>query len=180
MNNYQLFRQCADIDALIARLISKANDDLNDSDKRFGGYLTALETRTGKPALIMAHGMIPEEKQEKYFSLSQEKPLRLFQHKEHNTSWDSRDIGQSKFGGAIRGVEYLWSFSGHQELVDEALDIALFYSMEPFHEIFSGNCKDLFAYYWNEVSKRNKFVRPLVCDVRNKRLNTCFEYLIQS
>lgn len=100
----------------------------NDHPEKIAGYFTLFNVNLGYPELIIAVGLIPEEKKKKYFELSLEKAERLFQHPEHVSSFQSRD-GINKWGGAIRvkwveedeekTYEYILSFSGLTEAMDE-------------------------------------------------------------
>ena len=67
-------------------------------------------------------GINPPEKREKRFGLCQEKALRLYQNPSHKTSYQSRNPAERKYGGAVRVGNFIFSFSGiPDELDDEAL-----------------------------------------------------------
>lgn len=101
----------------------------NEHPEKISGYLTIFNITLGYPELIIAIGLIPEEKRKKYLELSMEKAERLFQHPKHVSSFQSRD-GINKWGGAIRIewyeeveekiYQYILSFSGLTEAMDEA------------------------------------------------------------
>lgn len=147
------------------RLIFLANSVLLPNQKRFGGYLTILDAQDGKLLLVLACGVVPLEKAEKYRRLSLEKAQRVFENKEHNTSWDTQDEANAKYPGAIRGTEAIYSFSGQKPDVDEAISVSMFYLLEPAELGARCNCeatKKLFLYYYDEVSKRNEFIKPFL------------------
>lgn len=97
----------------------------NDSPEKVSGFFTVLDTRTGEIVKTMEIGKVPEEKREKYYKLSQEKAKRLYAHPEHLSSWQSRNPDQGEWGGSIRIENYIFSFSGLPELIDEALMLVL-------------------------------------------------------
>lgn len=86
-----------------------------------GGYFCLADMQTGIPELLVMYGD-PENPagKAKYFSFAQEKAMRLAQNKHHKSSFESRIPENSKWGGAIRGHQYIYSFSGFPEIVDEA------------------------------------------------------------
>ncbi len=72
---------------------------------------------------------------ENYRLNAQEKAARLLvNHRNHQTSWQSRDEANHKYGGAIRinfsGIGLILSFSGYPEHGDEALMLALAVKMD--------------------------------------------------
>lgn len=163
------------------RLLHIANIGLAPDLQRFGGYLTILDAKDGKVLLVLACGEIPNDKMEKYLNLSMEKALRVFADKEHKTSWDTRDEANAKYPGAIKGVEAIYSFSGHQPDVDEASSISIFYLMEPAGEDYvchPQDTQDLFNYYYQEVAKRNPFVKDFVRQTNFWNGNMCLRHLI--
>lgn len=86
------------------------------------GYFSVFDTTDGGSfMLIMKIGFPPQVKNAKYLMLSQEKAIRLFSHPGHSMSWESRNEQENKWGGAVRGVSEIFSFSGLPELADEAL-----------------------------------------------------------
>lgn len=131
------------------------------TDKR-GGYLCVTESN-GQPFLLSRFGVVPFEKAEKYYGLSQEKGTRLLLHPEHLTSFESRDsdarVGNEvgnpwgKWGGAVKGKNYNFSFSGFPELLDEASMFALAIRLG------EQNQDEILAKISDE---RNRFLRPLL------------------
>ncbi len=112
---------------IIAERVITVAIHLFGADGRNGGYF-ALTSMSGAPTLISRHGQMRDDKGRKFLYLAQEKCLRLAAHPEHLTSFDSRDpsaITESnpwgKWGGAIRGMRYLYGFSGLSEFQDEAI-----------------------------------------------------------
>lgn len=91
---------------------------------RQGGYFCLIVKEKGNPTalptLILGIGTVPTEKGSKYFVFAQEKAHRLSEHPEHQTSWQSRNPEENKWGGAINAGPYYLSFSGLPEPADEA------------------------------------------------------------
>lgn len=83
-----------------------------------GGCFCLMEKETGIIFFTSFFGNSPKEKMKKRFELAQEKANRLFQHPEHKTSWESRDPNNDKWGGAVSGKKYIYSFSGFPENMD--------------------------------------------------------------
>jgi len=163
MTTTDLLPKVSDVYSQTNRLLALANDMVATELERTGGYLTILDGKTGKVVLILACGIIPPGKAEKYLNFSQEKAMRLFAHKNHKTSYESKDEAQLMFPGAVRGEEGIYAFSGHQPEVDEAIAISAFYQIEPSMKArtdFYG--KDLFKHYYNSISLRNQFARPFL------------------
>lgn len=154
----------------VNRLLALANSELASDLQRFGGYLTILDAEDGKVLLVLACGIVPKDKAEKYLQLSMEKATRVFKDKKHNTSWDSRNETNSQYPGAIKGIEAIYSFSGHQPDVDEAISTSTFLIMEPADNNLRQNSKaseELFSYYYNEVAERNCFIQPFIKSTNN-------------
>ncbi len=101
------------------------------------------------------------EKIKTCFKLCQEKVKRLQKHKDHHSSWQSRNVEKRKYGGAITSFDspLIGSISGFVEHGDEAIMLVIWHIMgwiplEEAKEIanFSSNnmflpllevCKDL-------------------------------------
>lgn len=126
----EMLKRVEKIHSSINEIISWANELLPEESRRTGGYLTIRDAKTNQILLILACGLIPQEKISKYLHLSQEKGQRLFSFPTHSFSWESRNPANNEFGGAIRGVRYIYSFSGHQEEIDEVIDLITFYQLE--------------------------------------------------
>lgn len=161
MEAHDLVARIPGIFEQVNRLLALANENLELERQRFGGYLTVLDANDGKVLLVLACGFVPKDKTEKYYRLSIEKAKRVFVDKQHNTSWDSRDEANSQYPGAIRGVEGVYSFSGHQSDVDEAISASVFYLAESTERI-SEKTQSLFDFYYQEVAERNQFIRPFI------------------
>lgn len=80
-----------------------------------GGCFCLMEKKTGIIFFVSFFGNSPKEKMRKRFELAQEKANRLFQHPEHRTSWESRDPSDNKWGGAVAGRKFIYSFDGFPE-----------------------------------------------------------------
>jgi hypothetical protein len=105
-------------------LISKKASELFCPERK-GGYFCAQESNFNIPFLISQIGEPDEIKKKKYFLFSQEKAFRIYIICGTETSWQSRNEKEEKWGGAIRVGKYIFSFSGFPELVDEAVMIVL-------------------------------------------------------
>lgn len=89
--------------------------------EKSGMYLCVADHKTGLPLAVVPIGQVPVERAEKYARLSQEKALRLAQHPEHSSSWESRNQLKDEWGGAVRVGVFIISISGLPELGDEAV-----------------------------------------------------------
>lgn len=121
--HYHLLQRIGTINNLVLNLIDYANGLLVLDDpklSRTGGYLTIMNRRTGEIVLILAIGSFSTEKSEKYFNYSVGKARQLYRHRlEH---WSSAQSAADGFPqGAIIIGDYIWSFSGHESGVDEAI-----------------------------------------------------------
>ena len=68
----------------------------------------------------MPVGVILDEKAPVYSKYCIEKAGRLGFFSDQCTSWQSRNMAEEKYGGAIRSGQYILSFSGFPEHWDEA------------------------------------------------------------
>lgn len=124
----------------ITELTLESLSKLGDTEQEYCGYLTLRDDVTGRVMFVAQIGTCPDDKAEKYFALSLEKGQRLFQKREHVSSFQSRDpdalinhngetFEWGSWGGAVRlgpSEGYLiLSFSGLPELLDETLMLAL-------------------------------------------------------
>lgn len=121
-------RRIAKLEQTLKELLAIATTHFADQlGGRAGGWFCMLSPIT-KQVLNGFHfpiGTIPPEKDNRCKGLSFEKALRLSQHRNHLSSWQSRKPEVSMYGGAIRGYNYLFSFSGLPEIWDEALMLTL-------------------------------------------------------
>lgn len=117
--------------ARLPNLIARCNSQLDEKDRRFGGYLCVFRRILGlpngeiryeeAPFLIIRVGNPSEGKWEKYLRFAIEKAVRLISHPDHISSWQSRNEDAEQYGGAIRTPDYVLAFSGHTEKADEAI-----------------------------------------------------------
>lgn len=91
----------------------------NPKPERNSGCFTLFDGETG--AVIEYRHAGPAEASENYERLSREKGARLFRHLKELSSWQSRNPENGEWGGAIRTVLSIFSFSGLPELGDEAI-----------------------------------------------------------
>lgn len=102
------------------------------ADNKRGGYL-CLADEKGTPLLICGIGEPDNEKVDKYFNYCQEKACRLGANPEHELSFQSRDPDNGKWGGAVRGHNYIASFSGLPERADELLSAMVLIQRDHLH-----------------------------------------------
>ena len=108
--------------SVVNLLLSLALKICKDKDK--GGYFTVMDKTRGVILGSARIGNPPIKKSIDYFNLSIEKATRLFLHKGHSTSRQSRDKKKEQYGGAVRGKSLILSFSGLPEIWDETLVIS--------------------------------------------------------
>lgn len=97
-----------------------------DEDKRpkgTGGYYAFLEEGKRFPSVIAKVGDLPVDEQEvkMFFTLAREKCHRLALHPEHVSSFQSRDEGSGRFGGAVRVQGGRLAISGYDQDEDEGI-----------------------------------------------------------
>ncbi len=96
-----------------------------DTGGRSGGYFGLFpKGRFGKIAsaeVFKSIGTIKPGKRALAKRRAQEKPRRLSRHRDHVSSYQSRNEKRDRWGGAIAARNFYLSFSGLPELCDEAL-----------------------------------------------------------
>ena len=122
-----------DLDRVFRRNVGEALEEFFDKLRGLhdrpghGGYFTIADGRTGYAFLSEGIGEVEEEKSPRFqLNSAEEKPRRLAQHPEHMSSWQSADLDlpsdqRKKFAGAVRCGDYIFSFSGLPEMLDEAV-----------------------------------------------------------
>lgn len=114
-------------DGVIEAILASADPILRFAMEAFdvkGGYLH-VTNQAGLMIFAAAYGEMSDEKAEKYSHFAREKALRLAGHPSTCSSWQTRNLGENKFSGAIRGRLHILSFSGFPELLDEAAMLVL-------------------------------------------------------
>lgn len=110
------------------RVTSLAIQQLADSSK-MGGYFCLLDIQTGSILVTTIIGTVNSSKALKYKQLAEEKALRL--HHLHIfggsviSSYQSRNEEEEKWGGAVLGERFIYSFSGLPELHDECISLSI-------------------------------------------------------
>ncbi len=96
-------------------------------DHQHGGIFCIADHATGTPLLICAFGAMTDEEYAEYVVFALEKAKRLAGEPLHFTSSQSRDMTTTpkRYGGAIRGKDFILSFSGFKEEQDEGAMLAL-------------------------------------------------------
>ncbi len=96
-------------------------------DHQHGGVLCIADSGTGIPLLTCVFGCVTIEEYYTYMGFALEKAKRLAGEPLHFTSSQSRDMTTmpKHYGGAIRGRDFILSFSGFKEEQDEAAMLLL-------------------------------------------------------
>ena len=94
-----------------------------DWPPKTGAYFAYANER-GSPRFVTPIREVPEEKAGKYSTLCLKKAIRLGNHPEHKSSWESQDPDRDKYPGAIRVEDSIFSMSGLPSLGDEAVMLA--------------------------------------------------------
>ena len=92
-----------------------------------GVMFCVADLDTGAPLFKCVLGTLTVAEIKEYTTFALEKAERLAGHPEHVASSQSRNVilEPRKYGGAVRGKDYLYSFSGFTEDEDEAAGLAL-------------------------------------------------------
>lgn len=120
----------------VLKLVVKIFSEIPDFENKNCGYFTILDVKSNEIILHQEIGFCPEEKKDKYRSLSLEKAKRLYSKPHDTSSFQSRNpsaevisldlkepFNWGHWGGAIRipKADLILSFSGLPELGDEAV-----------------------------------------------------------
>jgi hypothetical protein len=124
--------------------VHRAVDILRELNEKMGRIMAAKGNSDRGGYFVLSDDIVPParyfrtvsrtgaatEEFEGYRLYAEEKAARLLvNHRDHATSWQSRDEANHKYGGAIRvkfsGIGLILSFSGYAESCDEALMLAL-------------------------------------------------------
>jgi len=143
-----------------AHVIMRAVDLLGQPGQpgKCGGYLAVWSIYLPPPGrleLLAAFGYQLQETLAKRMEVAMEKCRRLDNGdgQGHLTSYESRNPEIGRWGGAVRGLQHIYSFSGLPELWDEA---AMFVLAIRLHELRES---DVLAQISEE---RNPHLRPLL------------------
>ncbi len=109
------------LDKLLDVKSSPIATELREKEK-LGGYLTIAD-RSGAPLLIALIGTPLWIDRDAFLAYSQEKARRLAATKSHVRSYESRDPKKKWYGGALRDDDFIVSFSGLPEGVDEIVSL---------------------------------------------------------
>lgn len=135
----EVFRAVDGLCELNKKMILHLEEQGKHSSDR-GGYFVLSNDIIPPARFFRTVSRIGEMSDEDTYRLyAQEKASRmLINHRDHATSWQSRDVENHKFGGAVRvsfsGIKLILSFSGYPEHCDEALMIALAVKMDWLEE----------------------------------------------
>ncbi len=125
LNSVELRECIVSAEAVLARLldpkVSPVATELLEK-KKTGGYLV-VATRAAEPLLITRIGQIEPAVSHTCFQFAQEKVVRLAAYDEHYRSFESRAPVEKRYGGAIRDLDHIVSFSGLPEGLDEILSM---------------------------------------------------------
>jgi hypothetical protein len=89
-----------------------------------GGYLCVVR-KDGSVRKASVSTYTDDDKKRRNELFCGEKAKRLGAHPEHVLSWQSRDPDNDMYGGAVRGDEDTWSYSGDPEDLDWLKMLAL-------------------------------------------------------
>jgi hypothetical protein len=148
---------------------------MNESITKQGGYLVVVNHRNEELVLLAKVGQISKELTHKCETLAREKAWRLCNYVDDWTSFESRDVeakvvvydyswpqrpaytdSWGKWGGAVRGNRYIFSFSGFPELLDEAMMFVLAIKMGELDE----------EWVIERFGARNKYLVPFLAECR--------------
>lgn len=104
-------------------------------NEKKGCYLSIVDPNTQHPVLQgCLIGRVPADRSIDYRRFSLEKPLRILDHPDHVTSWQSRDFDKKEYGGGARSPHWAYGCSGLPEKDDELLILALIYYLSEMSE----------------------------------------------
>lgn len=112
------------------------------STERSGGHLVIMNANDGHTALSVALGELTVDQTERYRTNAHEKAGRLRAQMltyGHIFSRQSRNPDANQYGGAVLAGDWILSFSGFPEEVDEALMVALGTRLRLFEDGFDLN-----------------------------------------
>ncbi len=93
--------------------------DHNPKEK--GGYLVILSMRSGIVEAILLIGECSAENASRYHRFALEKAMRLSEHRDHVSSWQSRNPEKEQYQGGVKFGDYVHAFSGLSEKKDEVI-----------------------------------------------------------
>lgn len=137
---------------------------VHHEEGEFGGVICVADSKTGVPQLTCAFGSITTEECEEYTRFALEKAKRLATHPGHFTSTESRDMSTTpkRYGGAIRGRAFIFSFSGFKE---EQEDEAAMLLLEM--RLFDDDERDKVSLNLLGAARRNPYFTKLSSGVAN-------------
>jgi hypothetical protein len=115
-----------------------------------GGFL-CVASEQGIPFLIAHIGMSDASKAQDRLMFSQEKAMRLAQHRAHHLSRESENKELQRYPGAVRALDVLLSFSGLPGHLDELFMIILGVRL---NRIPRRAARALLATYLNDYARR--------------------------
>jgi hypothetical protein len=119
-----IIRRLEETAVSVLNFLRKEWPEKADLKDRKGGYYCVAELN-GSTISVTRICVVRDEKRERYESLAQEKVQRLGQNPRHVLSLQSRDEAKDRWGGAVRGQEYLHGFSGLTERLDSLVSIGI-------------------------------------------------------
>lgn len=126
----------ATVDEVVKRLLKlKEYKELISQNpppiERKGGYFVLLDKIRRAILYKIMVGAPYEGSIKRYWDFSEEKARRLMYNRTHFSSWQTREVENGEFGGAVtaprgsrglkEGKRYILSFSGLPEMADEAI-----------------------------------------------------------
>ena len=103
-----------------------------DEKNQGGGILCVAGPKTGLTILLSIFGCLNATDHGEYMLFAQEKAVRLARNITDFSSFQTRNLKTEpkKYGGAVRGRNFIFSFSGFTEEQDEAAMLALAVKLE--------------------------------------------------
>ncbi len=117
--------------AEITRILNTAVPILNyiteHEEHQNGGVFCVANSYDGRPLASFIFGCLTPDECDEYRAYAEEKAVRLAENPLHYLSSQSRDMTTTprRYGGAIRGRNFILSFSGFKEEQDEAAMLLL-------------------------------------------------------
>jgi hypothetical protein len=87
---------------------------------RGGAYFCVVDRWTDQVVLHALIGSGPNNQIPKWREFSSEMCIRLLRHPEHETSFESQNLANNQFPGAVRSTDYIFGLYGLRSLDDEA------------------------------------------------------------
>lgn len=112
-----------------------------------GGFINIADLRNGSTFILSICGKIQKENIIKRRAEAQSAAKRLSDHPCDLSSWSSREPLRDRFGGAVRGNNFIFSFAGFSEAMNEAMMVLL---LSATIQIVAKNAREILRISRNE------------------------------